>query len=40
MKKAFVTARNIVGVAALLLVGYVFLKSAPDLGRYIRISTM
>jgi hypothetical protein len=40
MKKAFITARNVVGVAGLLLAGYVFLKSAPDLGRYIKISTM
>ena len=31
---------NIVGTAGLLLGGYIFVKSLPDLRRYIRISTM
>jgi hypothetical protein len=33
-------ARNIVGVAGLLLAGYVLVSSIHDLGRYIKISTM
>ena len=40
MKKTFVVARNIVGVAGLILAGYVLVSSIPDLGRYIKISTM
>jgi hypothetical protein len=40
VKKAFVVARNIVGVAGLILAGYVVLSSIPDLGRYIKISKM
>jgi len=31
---------NVVGAAGLLLGGYIFVKSLPDLRRYIRISTM
>ena len=40
VKKTFIVARNIVGVAGLLLAGYVLVTSIPDLGRYIKISTM
>ncbi len=40
VKKTFVVARNIVGVAGLILAGYVLVSSIPDLGRYIKISTM
>ena len=40
MKKTINTVTNVVGVTALLLAGYAFLKSLPDLRRYIRISTM
>ena len=32
--------RNVVGTAGLLFAAYVFLRSIPDLKRYIRISTM
>ena len=40
VKKAFIAARNVVGVAGLLLAGYVLLTSVRDIGRYVRISTM
>jgi hypothetical protein len=40
VKKTFITARNIIGVAGLLLAGYVMIKSLPDVGRYIKISSM
>jgi hypothetical protein len=40
VKKAFIVTRNIVGVAGLLLAGYVLVTSIPDVGRYIKISTM
>jgi hypothetical protein len=40
LKKTFVTARNIIGVAGLILAGYVIISSIPDLGRYIKISQM
>ena len=40
VKKTFVVTRNIVGVAGLLLAGYVLVTSLPDLGRYIKISRM
>jgi Family of unknown function (DUF6893) len=40
LKNAFVAARNVVGTLALILVGYVLVKSIPDVGRYIKISTM
>ena len=29
-----------IGIATLLFAGYVFLKTIPDLGRYVRISRM
>ena len=32
--------RNVVGIAGLLLGGYIFVRSIPDVARYIRISTM
>jgi hypothetical protein len=38
--KAFVVARNVAGTAGLVLVAYLFVKSVPDVGRYIRISRM
>jgi hypothetical protein len=34
------TGTLILGAAGLILAGYVFLASLPDLKRYIRISTM
>ena len=40
VKKTFIVARNIVGVAGLLLAGYVLVTSIPDMGRYIKISRM
>jgi hypothetical protein len=40
VKRTFITARNIVGVAGLLLAGYVLISSLPDVGRYIKISSM
>jgi len=40
VKKTFVVTRNILGVAGLLLAGYVLVTSLPDLGRYIKISRM
>ena len=40
VKKTFVATRNIIGVAGLLLAGYVLVTSLPDLGRYIKISRM
>ncbi len=40
MKKTFVMARNVIGVAGLLLAGYVLITSLPDFRRYVRISTM
>ena len=32
--------RNVVGTAGLLLIGYVLVKSVPDVARYIRISLL
>jgi hypothetical protein len=40
VKKTFINARNIVGIAGLLLAGYLIVTSLPDMGRYIRISNM
>lgn len=40
MKKTLIKARNIMGIAGLLVAGYLILTSVPDLGRYIRISKM
>lgn len=40
VKKTFVVTRNILGVAGLLLAGYVLVTSLPDLGRYVKISRM
>lgn len=40
VKKTLATMTSIAGTATLLLIGYVFLTSIPDLKRYIRISTM
>ena len=39
-KKSFLTATSIIGIAGLAFAGYILLISAPDLRRYIRISTM
>ena len=40
MKKTFLTARNIMGIAGLLVAGYLVLTSLPDMGRYIKMSNM
>jgi len=40
VKRALIAARNIIGTAGLLLIGYVVLTSIPDVGRYVKISTM
>jgi len=40
VKKALVVTRNVVGIAGMVLAGYVFIISLPDLGRYIKISRM
>jgi hypothetical protein len=47
MKKVLIRTRNVVGTAGLLagaagmvLAGYVFLRSLPDLQRYVKISRM
>jgi hypothetical protein len=40
VKKTFVNVRNLVGIAGLVLAAYVLIISAPDVGRYIRISRM
>ena len=40
VKKTLIKARNIMGIAGLLVAGYLILSSVPDLGRYIRISKM
>jgi hypothetical protein len=38
--KTFAAARNVVGTAGLVLIACLFVKSVPDVGRYIRISRM
>lgn len=38
--KTVTVLRNVVGSAGLVLMGYMILRSLPDLRRYIRISTM
>ncbi len=38
--KIFRNVRNVVGIAGMLLGGYIFVRSIPDVARYIRISTM
>ena len=40
VKKAFITTRNIIGVAGIILGAYVIISSIPDMGRYIKISNM
>jgi hypothetical protein len=40
LRKTFITARNVIGVAGLILAGYVLITSIPDLGRYVKMSTM
>ncbi|HTR65759.1 MAG TPA: hypothetical protein VMH85_08300 [Terriglobales bacterium] len=40
MKKTLSAVTSALGVATLLLFGYVVFKSIPDVGRYIKISTM
>jgi hypothetical protein len=40
MKKSRYTVSNVLGIAALMLVGYAVVVSIPDLVRYVRISTM
>jgi hypothetical protein len=38
--KTMATLTNVVGLAALMMFGYVVLASIPDVKRYVRISTM
>jgi hypothetical protein len=38
--KTLLTITSGIGIAALLFAGYVFLKTIPDVGRYVRISRM
>lgn len=40
MKKILVTLRNVVGTAGLVLIAYVFVRSIPDVRRYVKISMM
>ncbi|MGB8768251.1 MAG: hypothetical protein WCC92_01445 [Candidatus Korobacteraceae bacterium] len=40
MKKKLSTLTNVVGVATLLVAGYVVITSLPDLRRYIKMSMM
>lgn len=40
MKKTLLAACNVVGVIGLIYTGYVFFKAIPDLGRYIKITTI
>jgi hypothetical protein len=40
MKKSRYTVTNVLGIAALVLVGYAVVASIPDFVRYVRISTM
>ena len=39
-KKTFIAATSVIGIAGLVLAGYVLLISAPDVRRYVKISTM
>lgn len=40
MKKPMLNVANVIATAGVLIFGYVFFASLPDLRRYIRISTM
>jgi hypothetical protein len=40
MMKVFIAARNVIGVAGLVLAAYVLVTSIPDVGRYIKMSNM
>ena len=40
MKKPILNITNVLATAGMLLAGYVFFSSLPDIRRYIRISTM
>ena len=40
MKRPFLNVTHVLTTAGVLLAGYVFLTSLPDLRRYIRISMM
>jgi hypothetical protein len=40
MKKTLSAIANLAGAATLMMVGYVILRSLPDVKRYIRIRTM
>jgi hypothetical protein len=40
MKKPPLNVTNVLATAGVLLVGYAFFASFPDIKRYIRISTM
>ncbi len=39
-KKSLSTLTNVIGIAGLVLAGYVLIISVPDFKRYIKISTM
>ena len=38
--KSLVIARKVVGTVGVILIAYMFIKSVPDIRRYIRISRM
>jgi hypothetical protein len=40
LKKSLSTLTNVIGIAGLILAGYVLIISAPDFKRYMKISTM
>lgn len=40
MKNTLRTVRNVVGVAGLLIAGYLIVTAVPDMGRYLKISSM
>jgi hypothetical protein len=40
MKKTLSTLATVVGAAGLIFVGYIVVASLPDMGRYIKISSM
>ncbi|MGA6982404.1 MAG: hypothetical protein WCC95_16915 [Candidatus Sulfotelmatobacter sp.] len=40
MKKTLSTVTTILGAAGLVFIGYIVVASLPDVGRYIKISTM
>ena len=40
MKRTLSSVTSIVGIATLLYVGYIMVRAIPDVGRYIKMSTM